>query len=164
MLRRNITSLLGLAAVLLAAQASARFATADEGFVLSDDNCYVSGNSGYLTDDGEVLDGGFGGYVGACRPWQYGSPDLFYNFFTQGNCNAANAQMYMAPHDVPPLVGHTYYTYQPLYPHEYLYKHERRYHRYYDGGRGLNRTHVKWYYPPVYRTAQSLYGYLRIPR
>ncbi len=42
-------------------------------------------------------------------------------------------------------VGHTYYTYQPFMPHEMLYKHKRTYHRYYDEGRGLTRTHIRYW-------------------
>jgi hypothetical protein len=66
----------------------------------------------------------------------------------------------LAPQPVPPLVGHTYYTYQPFMPHELLYPHHRTYHRYYDGGRGLTRTSVSWYRPPLTSWTQ----YLRIAR
>ena len=41
---------------------------------------------------------------------------------------------------IPDFVGHTFMTYQPLQPEHYLYWHQDRYHNYYDGGRGLNRT------------------------
>ena len=44
----------------------------------------------------------------------------------------------------PPLVGHTYYTYQPLYPHEFMYAHKRVYHHHYNYNRGLHRTRVIW--------------------
>jgi len=70
-------------------------------------------------------------------------PDLFYNYYVPPNCGVG-AQMYVAPLPVPPKVGHTYYTYQPLMPHEFLYPHTRSYHRYYDRNRGLNRTVVSW--------------------
>lgn len=80
-----------------------------------------------------------------CRPYEYGNPDLFYNFYLPPNCGGVGAQMYVAPLPVPGWVGHTYYTYQPLMPHEYLYKHHRRYHRYYNEGRGLTRTSVRWW-------------------
>ena len=79
-----------------------------------------------------------------CRPHEYGQPDLFYNFYVDPSCSTVGAQMYMAPGPVPPHVGHTYYTYQPLMPHEMLYKHKRTYHRYYDEGRGLTRTHIRY--------------------
>jgi hypothetical protein len=80
-----------------------------------------------------------------CRDYEYGRPDLFYNFYVPGTCGGVGAQMYLAPHPVPPRVGHTYYTYQPLMPHEMLYRHQRRYHRYYNEGRGLTRTSVVWW-------------------
>ena len=37
------------------------------------------------------------------------------------------AQLYVAPRPVPPRVGHTWYTYPPFMPHEFLYKHRRHY-------------------------------------
>jgi hypothetical protein len=30
-------------------------------------------------------------------------------------------------------------------PHEFMYKHHRTYHQYYDGGRGLTRAHVMYW-------------------
>jgi len=78
-----------------------------------------------------------------CRPHDYGSPDLFYNFYVGPDCGVVGTQAYMAPHPVPVHVGHTYYTYQPFMPHELLYKHKRVYHRYYNEGRGLTRTSVR---------------------
>lgn len=80
-----------------------------------------------------------------CREYQYGTPDLFYNYYVPPTCGGLGAQLYVAPLPVPPHVGHTYYTYQPLMPHEFLYKHHRTYHRYYDDGRGLTRTSVRWW-------------------
>jgi hypothetical protein len=80
-----------------------------------------------------------------CRGYEYGRPDLFANYYVPPNCGGVGAQMYVAPLPVPPLVGHTYYTYQPLMPHEMMYKHHRRYHRYYNEGRGLTRTSVVWW-------------------
>ncbi len=95
----------------------------------------------------------------------YGRPDLFYNYYTQGNRNRVHAQMYLAPRPVPPNVGHTFTTYQPFMPHEMLYKHTDRYHNYYDGGRGMNRTKARYYYPPVRQAASNFYwNMLRIPR
>lgn len=103
--------------------------------------------------------------AGGCVPRTYGYPDLFYNNYTRGNCNATNAQMYVAPVPTPPHVGHTFFTYQPLYPEEMLYWHKNRYHNYYDGGRGMNHTKVTYYAPPVRTAWSNLYwNYLRIPR
>jgi hypothetical protein len=76
-------------------------------------------------------------------------PDLFYNYYVAPvPCNsfgAAGAQLYISPRPTPPLVGHTYITYQPLMPHEFLYKHHRTYVR--DNGpyAGLTKTHVCWW-------------------
>jgi hypothetical protein len=80
-----------------------------------------------------------------CRGYEYGQPDLFYNFYVPPTCGGVGAQMYVAPLPVPAWVGQTNYTYQPLMPNEMLYKHHRRYHRYYDEGRGLTRTSVHWW-------------------
>jgi hypothetical protein len=94
----------------------------------------------------------------------YGQPDLFYNFYTQGYFNQTNAQMYLSPHPIPPNVGHTFFTYQPFYPHHMLYPHKNRFHRTYDFGRGMNRTHVS-YRPAVRQVVCDLYwNVLRLPR
>ena len=115
---------------------------------------------------------GGGSYVGDMSPGaagcigrNYGQPDLFYNFFTQGYCNQTNAQMYLSPVPVPPNVGHTFYTYQPFYPHEYLYWHKNRFHNYYDNGRGTNRTRALYYAPPVHTAISNFYwNKIRLPR
>lgn len=96
---------------------------------------------------------------------QFGQPDLFYNYYTQGQANRVNAQMYVSPLPVPPNVGHTYTTYQPFMPHEMLYAHKDRFHNYYDNGRGMNRTKVRYSYPHVQTAAKNFYwNVLRIPR
>ncbi len=95
-----------------------------------------------------------------CRPRYYGQPELFYNYYIPGTCGGVPANLYVAPQPVPRSVGHTYYTYQPLMPHELLYQHHRDYYRYYDGGRGLTRTHVSWSRPPF----TGWYSNLRIAR
>jgi hypothetical protein len=89
---------------------------------------------------------------------------MFSNEYTQGNANQATAQMYVAPVPVPTWVGHTYYTYQPLYPHQMMYLHEHRYHNYYDGGRGLNRTGVKYWTNPVATHMKMWANHFSIPR
>jgi hypothetical protein len=91
--------------------------------------------------------------------------DLFYNYYTAANCGAIPAALYPAPKPVPPIAGHVYYTYQPFLPHEHLYTHHRSYHRYYDGGRGLSRTHASWHPPYVHTAAWSVRHHLfEIPR
>jgi hypothetical protein len=93
-----------------------------------------------------------------------GTQPLFDNYFTHGSANAAEAGLYISPIGVPGWVGHTYNTYQPLYPHQFLYEHHDRYHSYYDEGRGLNRTHAKYYAPPVRTVGKMAYKKFEIPR
>ena len=92
-----------------------------------------------------------------------GTQPLFENYFTQGNANQATAGMYISPIGVPGNVGHTYYTYQPFYPHQYLYQHHDRYHSYYDGGRGLNRTHASYVAPPVRSSLHWIHKSISLP-
>ena len=100
-----------------------------------------------------------------CQGRKYDRPDLFYNFFSKGNCNQANAQMYISPLPVPHFVGHTFNTYQPFYPHEFMYWHKNRYNNTYDNGRGLNRTRALYYAPPVKTALSNLYwNKIRLPR
>ena len=72
-------------------------------------------------------------------------PDLFYNFYVgppyQGG---APAQLYISPRPTPPLVGHTWITYQPMMPHEFLYHHKRTYYKY-DPCGGFSKTCIRWY-------------------
>lgn len=91
-------------------------------------------------------------------------PHLFANQYSQGAANQVNAQMYVAPVPVPAWVGHTYYTYQPLYPHEMMYQHTHRYHSYYDNNRGLNRTRVHYYNPPVRSGLNFIQNNFSLPR
>jgi hypothetical protein len=115
---------------------------------------------------GDVSSGSeLGDTMAGCNGRTYGYPDLFYNYYTQGNCNRTNAQMLVAPVPVPPNVGHTFMTYQPFQPEEMLYWHTNRYHNYYDNGRGMNHTRVHYYAPPVRTAASNFYwNVLRIPR
>lgn len=115
------------------------------------------GAEGYVAVPASAADFG-------CRPWEYGRPDLFYNFYVPNNCGGAPAALYIAPRPVPALVGHTYYTYQPLMPHEMLYPHLRTYRQWYDGGRGVTRTKVAWYCNPLTATAKSVHQAIRLPR
>jgi hypothetical protein len=58
-------------------------------------------------------------------------PDVFYNFWVPpvpaGGYPGFGAQLYVSPRPVPPRVGHTWITYPPFMPHEFLYRHQRRY-------------------------------------
>jgi hypothetical protein len=76
------------------------------------------------------------------------TPDVFYNFYVPpvpaGSAPGMGAQLYVSPRPVPPRVGHTWNTYPPFMPHEFLYKHRRRYVRP-AGAMGM-RTDVHAYY------------------
>lgn len=85
----------------------------------------------------------------ALHPGQYRvsrADDLFYNFYVGPAQYAGGAAggMYPTPLPTPPLVGHTYITYQPLMPHEFLYRHHRTYHRHHPG-HGWVTTKVVWW-------------------
>ncbi len=90
---------------------------------------------------------------------------LFDNYFTQGNANQADAALYVSPNNgIPGWVGHTYVTYQPLYPDEFLYHHTDKYHSYYDQGQGMNRTKAKYWAPPVHTAIKQIYHKIELPR
>lgn len=63
-------------------------------------------------------------------------PDIFYNYYQGPTIYGAGqpAQLYISPRTTPPLVGHTWITYPPLNPHEFMYHHHRKYYKYYRGG------------------------------
>jgi len=72
------------------------------------------------------------------------APDLFYGHYVPpGPCGTVGAQLYVCPVPTPPMVGHTYFTYQPLMPHEFLYRHSRTYRRYHPRG-GWTRSIITW--------------------
>jgi hypothetical protein len=54
--------------------------------------------------------------------------DLFSNYYVPpGSPAGVGAQLYPSPRPTPPLVGHTYVTYPPFLPQEYLYTHSNLY-------------------------------------
>lgn len=69
--------------------------------------------------------------------------DLFANYQVGPNPSGTAAQMYVSPQPVPPLVGHTYTTYQPWMPHEYLYKHTRSHYAHVPGS-GWSRAKIRY--------------------
>lgn len=69
--------------------------------------------------------------------------DLFYNYYVPPGL--VGAEMYPCPRPTPPLVGHTYVTYQPLMPHEFLFPHKRVYWNQHPGDGGWTRTKVRWH-------------------
>jgi hypothetical protein len=72
------------------------------------------------------------------------SGDLFYNYYVEPGYGGVGAQLYVSPLPTPPLVGHTYITYPPLLPHEFLYHHHRTYLRH-NPGAGWTKTKVCWF-------------------
>jgi hypothetical protein len=60
-----------------------------------------------------------------------------------GEAGLVGAELYVSPRPTPPLVGHTFITYPPLAPHEFLYRHHRVYHTN-NPGSGETRTRVRW--------------------
>jgi hypothetical protein len=98
------------------------------------------------------------------RPYtEESQPDVFYNYYVPGN-GGSPVEALPAPFPTPPVTGYAYYTYQPLMPNEFLYKHHRTYHQYYNLGMGLNRTKVRWYAPPVRSAIHGIHKFFEIPR
>jgi hypothetical protein len=72
------------------------------------------------------------------------SGDLFYNYYVpSAGPNSVGAELYVCPRPTPPMVGHTYITYPPLMPHEFLYRHSRHYTTFHDDA-PPTRTSVHW--------------------
>lgn len=127
-------------------------------------NC---GNVGSPDGFGGYASHGYGSSYSSSSYGNYGHRQvqpLFENYFTQGHANQADAALYISPTGVPGNVGHTFVTYEPFYPHHYLYQHKDRYHSYYDDGFGLNRTKAHYYAPPVRTAANRLYRAIELPR
>lgn len=73
------------------------------------------------------------------------APPLFANYYAApGYYGGVPAQLYVAPRPTPPVVGHTYITYQALMPHEFLYPHSRTYWTYHPEYDNWSRTSVTW--------------------
>ena len=75
---------------------------------------------------------------------------LFSQYATPNGPSLTTAGMYPAPYYVPPMGAQSYYTYQPLMPHEMMYRHSRNYYNYssstgYGAPDSVNKTSVRWY-------------------
>lgn len=76
--------------------------------------------------------------------------NLFSQYVTPDGPNMTTAGMYPAPHYSPMMGAQSYYTYQPLMPHEMMYQHSRNYYNYYNtggyfgGNDSVNVTKVRW--------------------
>ena len=100
-----------------------------------------------------------------CRPYESYQPNLFGNYYApQTPCGGQPVQMYLSPVPTPASVGHTYYTYQALMPHESMYPHRTTYRRSYDDGRGTNRTRVHWKSSPIHSAGASFAEHFRFAR
>lgn len=111
-----------------------------------------------VTLTGSAMAQGCGGSYGAGGSGGTLANNLFQQYYTQSAAQQTAAGLYPSPHPVPWKVGSTYYTYQPLMPHELMWQHSRNYYNYYAGpgafysnpcnGRGggsaLNKTTVVW--------------------
>ena len=98
-------------------------------------------------------------------------PNVFYNHYLQPAMDGTAAAMYPAPMPTPAFVGQTQITYQPLLPHEYMYRHRRVYYRphgtrdmfYSDpctndmGGTTYTKTRVSWGYGTNVLTPRPFY-------
>jgi hypothetical protein len=75
----------------------------------------------------------------------HATSDLFYNYYVPP-CYPGNpgAELYTCPVPTPEYVGHTWITYQPLMPHEFLYQHHRSYVTAHPDC-STTRTHVRWH-------------------
>lgn len=69
--------------------------------------------------------------------------DLFYNYYEGPDPSGTTAALYVSPRPVPVHVGHTYTSYQPFMPHEYMYRHTRS-HYAYNPGAGWTRAKVRY--------------------
>lgn len=77
---------------------------------------------------------------------------LFSQYATPNGPNMTTSGMYPAPHYSPQLGAQSYYTYQPLMPHEMMYQHSRNYYNYYNTNSynncgapdSLTKTSVRW--------------------
>ena len=73
------------------------------------------------------------------------SGELFRQYYAQPRCGGVAAQMYVSPLPVPPAVGHTNITYQAFEPHQFMYRHKRKYVRRHGPGGGTTTTSVYWW-------------------
>ena len=62
-------------------------------------------------------------------------PTSFYNFYVADRLGRGQpVQLYVSPLAHAAVGGHTWITYPPLMPHEFLYHHHRAYYKYYHNG------------------------------
>jgi hypothetical protein len=81
----------------------------------------------------------------------YGYPaDVARNQYVPGvpyaDAGAIGASLYVSPRPVPPMVGHTFITYEGLMPDQLLYQHQRTYYRPHGPYGGVTQTNINWGY------------------
>ncbi len=90
----------------------------------------------------------FGSFTAEPATAQFGQGNSSNNLFQQYDVGGVG--MYPAPYYSPQLGAQSYFTYQPLMPHEMMYQHSRNYYNYYNtggyygGNNALNKTSVRW--------------------
>jgi hypothetical protein len=74
--------------------------------------------------------------------------NLFHNYYVPPvGYGSVGAQMYPCPRPTPLLVGHTYITYPPLAPDQFMYRHSRVYWTQHEDA-PATRTSVRWGWRP----------------
>lgn len=63
-----------------------------------------------------------------------------------GDAGAIGASLYVSPRPVPPMVGHTFITYEGLMPDQLLYQHQRTYYHPHGPYGGVTQTNINWGY------------------
>lgn len=63
-----------------------------------------------------------------------------------GDAGAIGASLYVSPRPVPPMVGHTFITYEGMMPDQLLYQHHRTYYRPHGPYGGVTKTNINWGY------------------
>ena len=79
---------------------------------------------------------------------QFGQGNSSNNLFQQYDIGGVG--MYPAPYYSPQLGAQSYYTYQPLMPHEMTYQHSRNYFNYYNTGGYFAVSYTHLTLPTIY--------------
>jgi hypothetical protein len=77
-------------------------------------------------------------------PERQPTPNWADNYYVQPTPSSLGATMYPCPRPTPPMVGHTYVTYQPWNPQEFMYRHRRIYSNPHEDG-PKTTTYVHWW-------------------
>jgi hypothetical protein len=72
----------------------------------------------------------------------------YQNYYVEPGPSPVGAELYVSPRPTPAYVGHTYITYEPCAPHQFLHQHGRIYSHNNPGG-GCTTTFVLWRNAPL---------------